>query len=75
MPASTPSHAESPDPAQYPLMPYVFAREAFDLWAIAYGAWFGAAARLSCVGLDLCRTVTAARLAAAGVEQPLLNDA
>ena len=56
-------------------MPYVFAREAFDLWVIAYGAWFDAATRLSCAGFDLCRTVTAARLAAAGVEQPLLNDA
>lgn len=54
--------------------PYMFLRESLDLWALAYGAWFDAAAAWSCAGLDLCRAATSAHLAAAGLEQPLLSD-
>lgn len=75
MPIPTPYCAASSEPAPLLMTPYAFAREAFGLWAMAYGAWFDAAASLSCASFDLCRMATTAHLPAAGVDQPLLNDA
>jgi hypothetical protein len=72
MPTPTPSSAATSEPD--PLTPYGLFREALCLWGVAYSAWFDVAAALSCASLDLCCTAASARLAAAGLEQPLLND-
>lgn len=74
MPTLASSPALAVDPAPLLLTPYALVREAFDLWAMAYGAWFDTAATLSCACLEFCNAAASAHLAASGVDQPLLND-